>query len=163
MAYQDRNGNKFQKNGYSNNNGYNRGGKQFNNNDRQRSSKPIFKVLPIIINGHDRVGKEYNPDSLIKVLTDLQEADVFSKLSINLTIAKNLCIDGDNIKGVLSIARIQSFDIEHGEMSICLFGKNVEYADKITDMVIVPRIRTSRDSDAVSTILGFEIVPAMEA
>ena len=159
MAYQqDRNG-KFQKNDRYNNN---RGGRQFNNNDKPRAPKPIVKVLTIVVNGHDRVGKEYNPDSLIKVLTDLQAADVFTKLSINLTIEKKLCIDGD-VKGVLSIARIQSFDTEHGEMSICLFGKNVEYADKITDMVIVPRVRTSRDSDEVSTILGFEIVPAMEA
>lgn len=158
MAYQQDRNNKFQKNDRYNNN---RGGRQYNN-DKPKAPKPIVKVLPIIVNGRDRVGKEYNTDSLIKVLADLQAADVFTKLSINLTIAKNLCIDGD-VKGVLSVARIQSFDVEHGEMSICMFGKNVEYADKITDMVIVPRVRTTRDSDEVSTILGFEIVPAMEA
>lgn len=165
MAYNNYNKNYNNSSCNNNRNGFNKGtrnnnGKFSNNTDKPRS-KPIVKVLKVMRGGIDRVGNEYNTDSLNAILTSLQEADVFTKLSVSVTIAKNLCM-GEDAKGVLTVARIQSFDAEHGEMSICFFGKNVEYAEKVNDMVIVPRVRTSRDSKDVSTIFGFEIVPESE-
>ena len=72
---------------------------------------------------------------------------------------KAKCLDNPDDKGVMRIARLQSFDVETQEISVMLFGKNTSFADKITNnMVIVPRVRTGRDSDDVVTILGFEIV-----
>lgn len=167
MAYNNNYNKNYNNNSsYNNNrNGFNKGTRnnngKFNNNTDKPRSKPIVKVLKVMRGGIDRVGNEYNTDSLNAILTSLQEADVFTKLSVSVTIAKSLCI-GEDAKGVLTVARIQSFDAEHGEMSICFFGKNVEYAEKVNDMVIVPRVRTSRDSKDVSTIFGFEIVPESE-
>ena len=131
------------------------GGSKFNNN----FNKPIMKALPLVVTGYDNKGKEYNADSAIAIIQDLQDCGVFTKLSVDVTMAKTICLDNPEAKGVMSIARLQSFDADTMEMTVMLFGKNTSFADKITNnMVIVPRVRTGRDSNDVVTILGFEIV-----
>lgn len=140
---------------------------KFNNNaknyNKTASTKPVMKTLPIVFTGKDSHGNDYDTDSAIEILNDLQNAGCFTKLSVYTTMAKKICFGRDDARGVMSVARIQSFDAESGEMSIMFFAKNVEYAKLVDDMVIVPRVRTGRDTTKVSTIFGFEIVNPMEA
>ena len=130
-----------------------------NAKNNNRPTKPVLKILPVYMSGVIANDREYNIDSCQKILADLQNNGVFSKLSISVTMAKSICVGDVTARGVMSVARIQSYDEKSGEMSIMFFSKNVEYAKLITDdMVIIPRVRTGRDSVDVSTILGFEIV-----
>lgn len=146
MAYN--NNNKRNNNGRFNDGGYNR---QYN--------KPIMKALPLVVTGHDNKGREYDTNSAITLIEDLQNVGVFTKLSVDVTMAKTICLNNPDAKGVMSIARLQSFDPDTMEITVMLFGKNTEFADKISNkMVIEPRVRTGRDSNEVVTILGFEIV-----
>lgn len=140
---------------YNNKKNNNRsGGSKFNN-----ANKPVMKALPLVVTGLDNKGKEYNVQSAINIIQDLQDCGVFTKLSVDVTMAKTICLDNPEAKGVMSIARLQSFDPDTMEITVMLFGKNTSFADKITsNMIIVPRVRTGRDSDDVVTILGFEIV-----
>ena len=143
---------------YNNKKNDNRGG-GYKNNNNSNFNKPVMKVLPLVVSGVDNKGKEYNAQSAIDIISDLQDNGVFTKLSVDVTMNKAKCLDNPDAKGVMSIARLQSFDVETQEISVMLFGKNTSFADKITNsMVIVPRVRTGRDSDDVVTILGFEIV-----
>ena len=143
---------------YNNKKNDNRGG-GYKNNNNSNFNKPVMKVLPLVVSGVDNKGKEYNAQSAIDIISDLQDNGVFTKLSVDVTMNKAKCLDNPDAKSVMSIARLQSFDVETQEISVMLFGKNTSFADKITNnMVIVPRVRTGRDSDDVVTILGFEIV-----
>lgn len=134
------------------------------NNRRGGNNKPktVVKSLPLILSGKDHKGKDYDVESCKQLLNDLQEAGVFNKLSVNVTIAKSL-IDSNYDRGIMTIARIQSIDIEEGEIVIMVFGKNAEYANILNDKVIVPRVRIGRDSNEVTTIFGFEAVNELDA
>ena len=130
-----------------------------NNAKNSNRVKPVMKTISVLMTG--KVGdREYDVDSCKKILTDLQDAGVFSKLSVSVTMAKSICINDPSAKGIMTVARIQSYDEKSNEMSIMFFSKNVQYAELVDDMVIVPRVRTGRDTTEVSTILGFEIVEA---
>ena len=82
--------------------------------------------------------------------------DVFKKLSVSAGIQRSL-VEND-AKGTLTITRIQSIDTDTWDVSLMLFGQHTEYADKIKDFVVIPHVRTGRDSDEVTAILRFEIV-----
>lgn len=122
-------------------------------------NKPITMVLPLAVSGVDGRGNEYDASSAFNLMSDLQIFDVFTKLSVDVTLAKSVCFNDDEAKGTISVARLQSYNPETNEVSITFFGKNTKYADKITsDMVVVPKVRTARDSTEVITIVGFEIM-----
>lgn len=140
--------------GYKNNNN---NGKSFNKNNDRKPNKPVMRSIPMQVSGVDNYGNTYNPVSLYDIMDDLQNAGVFSKLSVAVTMSKKLIMDDENAKGVMSVARISSYDKDSSEISITFFGKNTEYADMVKDMVIIPRVRTGRDTEDVSTILAFEI------
>ena len=131
-------------------------------NNKARGPKPVVKVLYLVFTGKDQKGNEYDVDSCKSIMNDLNAAGCFEKLSVNVNIARSRVVDED-AKGMLNFGRFQKYDSESGEVEVLLMGKNTEYADFISDMVIVPRVRIARNSTEVTTILGFEIVPAMEA
>ena len=133
----------------------------FTKNNKGFKRKSIIMSLPVIISGVDGNGNEYDVDSCKKIISDLQDAGVFSKLSVTLGIDKGLI--GVPGKGTFSIARLQSIDVETGDASIMFFTKTAEYMDLVKDLVIVPRVRTGRDSTEVNTIFRFDIVRAMDA
>lgn len=134
-----------------------------NFNNKRTGTKPTVVSLPIVFTGVDKNGRNFDVDSCKQIIVDLQNADVFKKLSVQTQIQRSTVTDDENAKGVLTIARIQSVDTDTWDASVMLFGKNVEYAEKIKDFVIVPCVRTGRDSDEVISILRFEIVRAMDA
>lgn len=134
-----------------------------NNANKPARMKPVHKILPFIVTGKDQNGNDYDATSANTIVADLQTAGVFNKLSVMATIAKKYVLNKEDVRGVMNIARVQSYNAESGEIDLLFFGKNVEHAETISDMVVVPRVRTERDSDKVTTILAFEIVNAMEA
>lgn len=125
--------------------------------------KPITKTLPLVVSGKDQNGYDYDADSALDIVADLQSSDVFEKLSVMATIAKSVVLNKEDARGVMNVARITSYNPETKEMDLLFFGKNTETAPKVEDMVIVPRVRLGRDTDKVATVLSFEIVNAMEA
>ena len=134
----------------------------FNKNMRRRVNRPSFITLPIIFTGKDKNDRDYDIESCKKIIKDLQDSDVFSKLSISLGIQKSLIEDPDS-KGTLTIARIGSIDTETWDVSVMPFTASNKYVDVIKDFVIVPHVRIGRDSNEVLSILRFEIVKAMDA
>ena len=124
-------------------------------------NKPVLVSLPLIFTGVDKNGRNYDVDSCKKIISELQNDEVFKKLSVSAGIQKHLV--EDDAKGTLTIARIQSVDIDTWDVSLMLFNKNTEYADTIKDFVIIPYVRTGRDDDIVTSILRFEIVLLMDA
>lgn len=126
--------------------------KTFNN---KGGFKPILKSLPVVFTGKDAKGYDYNIDEAKKFIMDLEECGCFKKLSVTISLDKSLI--GVEGKGRLSFARVQAYDPTGNDMSFLVFAKNKDYADKIDNYVIVPRIRTGRDG-AVNTVLNFEIV-----
>ena len=125
--------------------------------------KPVTKTLPLVVSGKDQNGYDYDTDSALDIVADLQSSDVFEKLSVMATIAKSVVLNKEDARGVMNVARITSYNPETKEMDLLFFGKNTETAPKVEDMVIVPRVRLGRDTDKVATVLSFEIVNAMEA
>lgn len=125
--------------------------------------KPVTKTLPLVVSGKDQNGYDYDADSALDIVADLQSSDVFEKLSVMATIAKSVVLNKEDARGVMNVARITSYNPETKEMDLLFFGKNTETAPKVEDMVIVPRVRLGRDTDKVATVLSFEIVNAMEA
>ena len=125
--------------------------------------KPVTKTLPLVVSGKDQNGYDYDADSALDIVADLQSSDVFEKLSVMATIAKSIVLNKEDARGVMNVARITSYNPETKEMDLLFFGKNTETAPKVEDMVIVPRVRLGRDTDKVATVLSFEIVNAMEA
>ena len=121
--------------------------------------KPILKTLKVTFATTDVKGNEYDTESAITLIKELEDAGCFKKLSVVVSVNKSDI--GCEGKGKLSLGRIQSFDTEDKEMSFMIFTKNKEFADKINDkdFIIVPKILTGRDVK-VNTILGFEIVIA---
>ena len=132
-------------------------GQQQKKNYNKKGPKTIIKSLPLVLTGTDHKGNKYNVESCKQLLAELQDNGVFSKLSVNVTIARHL-LDSSYDRGIMTIARIQSIDIEEGEFVIMVFGKSAEYAKLLNDKVIVPRVRIGRDSSDVTAIFGFEIV-----
>lgn len=130
--------------------------------NKAKGIKPITKVLSLVFTGKDQKGNDYDVVSCKNIVKELQEAGCFEKLSVSVTIARSRVVDED-AKGMLNFARFQKYDTETGDVEILLMGKNTEYVDFISDYVIVPRVRVGFKSTEVVSILGFEIVPAMEA
>lgn len=133
------------------------------NNTNNAKTKPITKVLPIVITGMAGNGAEYNPDSCVDILTDLQNADVWNKLSIFATLDNKICMNNRDAKGFRNVARIQNYNIADGSMELVFFGKNTEFAGLTDGMVVVPSVRVGYNTVDVTTIMGFKIVPEMEA
>ena len=117
--------------------------------------KPILKSLPVVFTGVDAKGFDYDIKDAKNLIMDLEEFGCFKKLSVTISLDKALV--GYEGRGRLSFARVQAFDPDENEMSFMVFTKNKDYADKIDNCVIVPRVRTGRDG-SVNTILNFEIV-----
>ena len=134
-----------------------------NNTNKPARIKPVLKTLPFIVSGKDQNGNDYDADSALNIVANLQDNAVFEKLSVMATIAKKVALGKEDARGVMSVARVQAYNVDKGEVDLLFFGKNAEFANIVDDMVVVPRVRLGRDTDEVSTILAFEIVNAMDA
>ena len=115
-----------------------------------------------MVTGNDQYGNEYNADTATALVEKLRDNAVFSELSVMATIAKTTLF-GKETKGNLNLARVMDYNSDTGDMSLLFFGKNVDHAERMDGMVVVPRVMIDRDSGVVTCITGFEVVPAMEA
>ena len=133
--------------------------KKTNNKTFNKGPKPVKLNLAFVVTGMDQKGNEYDAASAKAIMSDLQSAGCFDKLSVSVGIAREKLNAG---KGIMTLGRLQSSNVETEEIEV-LIGKNVELADTVKDMVIIPRVRTAYNSTEVTSILGFDLVPAMEA
>ena len=124
--------------------------------------KPVTVNVPFVVTGVDQHGNSYNAESATMLVEKLRDNNVFTELSVMATIAKTTLF-GKETKGNLNLARVMDYNSDTGDMALLFFGKNVDHADKMEDMVIVPRVMTDRDTSDETCITGFEVVPAMDA
>jgi len=135
-----------------------------NNRDSKPARvKPITKTLPFVVTGQDQWGNEYDAESAKAIVAELQTNGTFVKLAVMATIAKKVLFNKEDARGVADVARIQSYNVETGEVDLLFFGRNTEHAAKMDDMVVVPRVRCGYKTTEVASIMSFEIVPQMEA
>ena len=135
------------------------------NKNNKSNNKPKFlnKTFPVIATGVDNRGHEYDADSAIALIDDLNKSGTFTKLSVMVNVANSIVMGKEDAKGMRNIARVQSFNAEDKTVDLSFFGKNVESVDKLDGMVVVPRIRTGRDTTNVECIMFFELVNPMDA
>lgn len=133
------------------------------NETKNVRKKPVTKIFDFIVTGKDPKGYDYDTESLNTMVKDLQVAGVFDKLSIPASAPKSIVLGKDDAKGNMNVARVMSFDETASKASLLFFGKNVDIAEKLEGLVLVPRVRLGRDNDQVETILSFDLVNAMDA
>ncbi len=127
---------------------------------KKRSSldtRPITKSMPLVIEKVDRNGIHYNAEDVYKILSELNESKVFSKLSVSVTISRSL-VSTHGGDGFVTVARITGYDEEKKEMKVIFYGKNVEYAYLGDNMCISPLVRVSKSTHKPEMIIGFQIV-----
>lgn len=125
--------------------------------------KPVTVTVPFVVTGKDQYGNDYNTDSANALIEDLTNIGAFSKLSVPATMTKANLFGKDDAKGNVNLARVMDYNTETGDISLLFFGKNVDHAERMNGMVIVPRVMTDRDTGNVTCITAFEVIPAMEA
>ena len=125
--------------------------------------KPVRKTFNFLINGTDIAGVSYNTNTAKELLKDLLNADVFNKLSVGVTCPKSVITGNLQAKGVVTVARMCSVDLEAGTVDIVFFGKNVDSIQAIGDnAVLLPRVRTDKKTGDVISFFGFELVVSNE-
>lgn len=134
-----------------------------NDNKNAARKKPVTKTLDFVVTGKDQKGYDYDTDSLNSIVKGLQDAGTFDKISIPASAPKSVVLNKEDAKGTMNVARVMAFVEDGAKVNLLFFGKNVDVAEKLNDMVVVPRVRLARDSDQVETILSFDIVNPMEA
>ena len=161
MGYNNK-GNKFNKN---NDRGFKRDYEQRDEAPKKKfiKKKPVTTTIPFVVTGNDQYGNEYNAGTATALVEELRDNGVFSKLSVMATMTKANLFGKEDAKGNLNLARVMDYNSETGDISLLFFGKNVDHADRMENMVIVPRVMTDRETSDVTCITGFEVVPAMEA
>lgn len=113
-------------------------------------------TIPFEADGVDSKTHEYDAKSCLDIMSDLDENGCFSKLSVNVTIARQL-IEGDEAKGYATVGQIVSFNTDNS-VTLRVTGKGLEYIDIIKSMAVKPRVLTATRSLVVNKILGFEIL-----
>lgn len=127
-----------------------------------KASKPVSKTIPLVVTGDAGHGKKFNPEDVRTLLNELVECNCFDKLSVLATMPKSMCFNNPDARGVIGVARINSYDAEADNLSVTFFGKNVAYADMIDEsMAMTVRVHLDRDN-VVDTITSFDIVPMMD-
>lgn len=132
------------------------------NEQKNKNQKPVTKTIPVVFTGTITESRKYDIESCQNILADLEGANVFSKIFIGVLMARSIYTGDESAKGSTSVARIDSYDGKNGEMKITFFGKNIRYSKFVddNDMVIIPHVRTEKDSMDVATIMNFELVLA---
>lgn len=143
----------------SNNNNQSNNKKNTNN----RPAKPITKVLPFVVSGQDARGNEYDAASARDLVATLHNGNVFDMLSVMATITRANLEQKEDLRGTVSVARVVAYDEKDDSIKLQFFGKNVEKADAVDNMVVIPHVRFDRATGKVTTISGFEIVNMMDA
>jgi len=132
-------------------------------NNNFKPAKPVTKVIPLVATGDAGHGKQYDTNTLRDLLIDLTNSEAFNKLSIMATMPKALVFDKPDARGTIGVARVNGYDKTKDEITVTFFGKNLPYADKIDDsMVITIKVHADR-SGVVDSLLSFDIVNANDA
>lgn len=127
------------------------------NKNAKTFNKPVTKTLPVVVPGCDAKGNEYDIQSALDLLANLQEAKVFERLSVMVSASTALIIGKEDAKGTMRLAAIKSFDVEKCSMDLTFFGRNIENANAVDGLVIVPRVRFDREG-VVFSISGFDVI-----
>lgn len=138
-----------------------------NNNDKARNSNRRFKTnrqserrknmnitIPISDHGITPNGVTYNQLSLTEIFNELQNSNVFSKISIPVytKVANNS--NKPNAKYNFNIGYFKSYN-EDGTASVVIYDKSINLFDCIEDPVILPRAIVK--DETVSYIIGIDI------
>ena len=156
---------------YDNNKKDNRNNKGgFNNKGRDK--KPMKKFIPnpkldipMYLGGN--VGKyQYDLDDLVTLLKSIP----WEKISYPVMAARKIIFNDDTKKGNTQIGYIEKLEFvdAHDDESdtdftdvifhIAIYPKNEEKIKAIADPIMFPRLKLTRDGNAVDHIIDFEIM-----
>ena len=158
--------------GYNNKNfkNNNRGDRNFRSNDRDEApkkkftpKKPVTTSVPFVVTGTDQYGNNFNAESATALMEKLYTSNTFTMLSVMASMSKKNLFGREDAKGSVNVARVVGYDTTSGSVSLTFFGKNVDNAEKMDGMVVIPHVLIDRATSDASCITGFEIVPEMDA
>lgn len=125
--------------------------------------KPVTTSVPFVVTGTDQYGNNFNAESAIALMEKLYTNNTFTMLSVMASMSKKNLFGREDAKGSVNVARVVGYDTASGSVSLTFFGKNVDNAEKMDGMVVIPHVLIDRATSDASCITGFEIVPEMDA
>lgn len=138
--------------------------RQQNNRNKKfnKKAKPIFIALPFTLPVDDDFGNSYDIQSCMDIVRELQDHDIFTKLTVNVSIDRSIAGGDSSEKGrLLTVGRVHSIDTNNMTANIMLFVKNSELANIISASthMLIPHVRgVNRETGVVSNISRFEII-----
>lgn len=111
--------------------------------------------IPVSCYGITMDGKEYEGASFIDMMNDLQNNNVFNKISIPVYTKASYATDNPTAKWNTVLGYIKGFN-DDGTATCVIYAKSIKIFHKIEDAIIVPRV-TIKDGKCVC-IIGLDIV-----
>lgn len=135
----------------------NNGRKPFNKNqDRPKNKLYTFEIK---LTGSTANGREYNIQSAVELLGDLNNFGTFSKLSVPVQINRSIIDNNPDLRGNVNIGYVKSIDTDTIAADVIVYSNCIERMEKAGDLVISPRMVVDRDENVV-TILAFDLIKA---
>lgn len=111
--------------------------------------------IPISCYGITMDGKEYDGTSFIDIMDDLQNSEVFSKISIPVYTKASYATNNPTAKWNTVIGYIKEFT-PAGDGVCIIYAKSIKIFHKIEDPIIVPRVAIKNGKCVC--IIGLDIV-----
>lgn len=122
-------------------------------------TKPVTMKLAFnIVNESSKGVNEPNEESAILLLDKLQKEEIAKILNLNVTMKRSVI--NPEAKGIMTVGRIQSFDLDDEIVDVIFFGKDgIAAAETITDTDFVVNIgvRFNYSSNEAMNITRFYI------
>ena len=135
----------------------NNGRKPFNKNqDRPKNKLYTFEIK---LTGTNANGREYNIQSAVDLMNDLNDFGTFSKLSVPVQISRSIIDNNPDLRGNVNIGYMKSIDNNTIAADVIVYSNCIERMEKAGDLVIAPRMVVDRDENVV-TILAFDLIKA---
>lgn len=135
----------------------NNGRKPFNKNqDRPKNKLYTFDIK---LTGSTANGREYNIQSAVDLMNDLNDFGTFSKLSVPVQISRSIIDNNPDLRGNVNIGYMKSIDNNTIAADVIVYSNCIERIEKAGNLVIAPRMVIDRDENVV-TILAFDLIKA---
>ena len=134
---------------YTNNNG---GNKRYNNN-RQQAPRPkkmqmnVPLVQAFYVTNRQGETTEIDRNAVLAALEDLNNNDVFSILTTNITMDRALILGDDSKRGTMTVGFINGFNIDIDDnitVDVTIYATSVENVNRLLNdgvkLHLVPRI-----------------------
>ena len=133
---------------YTNNNGSN---KRYNNRQQAPRPKKMQMYVPLVqafyVTNRQGETTEIDRNTVLAALDDLNNNDVFSILTTNITMDRAFILGDDSKRGTMTVGFINGFNIDVDDrvsVDITIYATSVENVDRLLNdgikLQLVPRI-----------------------